>query len=110
MRHGGWLRHATRIARARAAPAAEGVTVPVCAYVIVPRAGEKEVLAATLSAMADCEVIPAVNEDVLLLVTTAPDFATDAALRDRVESLPAVHAMLLTFGEVHSEPGDDSRS
>jgi len=82
--------------------------LPVCSYVVVPHAGEKERLRGTLSALAGCDVVPAINADLLLLVTTTPDMEADAALRRRVEALPSIQALLLTFGEVSRNAGDET--
>lgn len=82
--------------------------MPVCSYVVVPHAGEKERLRGALSALAGCDVVPAINADLLLLVTTTPDMEADAVLRRRVEALPAIQALLLTFGEVDRGPADEA--
>jgi hypothetical protein len=50
--------------------------------------------------MEGCEVVPALNSDLVLLVTTTPDPTVDRDLRSRIESLPGVEALLLTFGEI----------
>jgi hypothetical protein len=50
--------------------------------------------------MEGCEALPATNSDLILLVTTTPDPAGDRDLRSRLESLPGVDALLLTFGEI----------
>jgi len=79
--------------------------VPVCGWVVVPRAAETESVREALSAMAGCEVVPAENAEVLLLVTSTESLAADNALRCRVEALQGVEALLLTFGEVDPSAG-----
>ena len=74
--------------------------MPVCGYVVVPSPGAKQPITASLSALPGCEVVGAENADLLLLVTTTADAAADAALRHRIEALPGVDALLLTFGEI----------
>jgi hypothetical protein len=74
--------------------------MPVCGYVLVPEARGRAVLMNRLSCLAGCEVVPAQNSDVLLLVTTTPGPTEDRELRQRIESLPGLDALLLTFGEI----------
>ncbi len=74
--------------------------MPVCSYVVVPGPGESTRVSEELALMNGCEVAPAENADLLLLVTTTDSLDDDAALRRRVEALPGIQALLLTFGEV----------
>ncbi len=77
--------------------------MPVCGYVLIPEADRGVEVCDRLSAMEWCEAVPAINSDLILLVTTTPDPASDRDLRDRLESLPGVDALLLTFGEIDPE-------
>ncbi|MDH5588518.1 MAG: hypothetical protein OEZ65_00585 [Gemmatimonadota bacterium] len=74
--------------------------MPLCSYVVIPRFGQKEKLGAALSSMEGCEVLPAANADLLLLVTDTDSLDTDAELRARVEGLPDIQALVMTFGEI----------
>lgn len=74
--------------------------MPVCGYVLIPEADRKVEVCDRLSGMEGCEVVPAANSDLLLLVTTTPDPSADRDLRDLLESVPGVDALLLTFGEI----------
>ena len=74
--------------------------MPVCGYVVVPEPGESAPLARRLRAEDGCEVVPARNDDMLLLVTMADSLDEDAALRRRIEALPGIQALLMTFGEI----------
>ena len=78
--------------------------MPVCGYVVVPQPGEKRALRRELAGIPGCEVVSAGNADLLLLVTDAGSFPEDADLRRRVEALPGVQALFLTFGEVEPDP------
>ena len=82
--------------------------MPVCGYVLVPDVEGRAVLLDRLSCLPGCEVVPAQNSDVLLLVTTTPGPREDRELRQRIESLPGLDALLLTFGEIDpdTEVGD----
>lgn len=74
--------------------------MPVCGYVLIPGADRGAEVCERLSGMDGCEVVPALNSDLILLVTTTPDPAADRDLRGRLEALPGVDALLLTFGEI----------
>jgi len=73
----------------------------ICSYLVIPRPGETETLRRRLGAMSGCEVTPAVNRDLLVLVTDTPDRAGEETLRDRIERLDGIQALVLTFGEVN---------
>jgi nitrate reductase NapAB chaperone NapD len=77
--------------------------MPVCGYVAVPRPGEQTSLQGELSDLAGCEVVAAENSEVLLLVTTTSTFQEDLELRRRIEGLPSLEVLLLTFGEIDPE-------
>jgi len=77
--------------------------MPVCGYVVLPGPGGGESAARDLARIEGCEVFAAQNRDVLLLVTEAPSFEEDAELRRRVEAVPGIEALLLTFGEIDPE-------
>ena len=74
--------------------------MPVCGWVVVPREGRKAELARALSATPRCEVVPAENANLLLLVSSGESPAEDEELRRRLDALPDIQALLLTFGEV----------
>lgn len=74
--------------------------MPVCSYLVIPEPGAGDVLANRLAALSGCDVVRAENRDVLLLVTDTPDPEADRELRDTVERLPGIHALVLSFGEV----------
>ena len=76
--------------------------MPVCGYVVVPEPGESAPLARRLREEDGCEVVPAQNDEMLLLVTMSDSLDEDAALRRRVEALPGIQALLMTFGEIDS--------
>jgi nitrate reductase NapAB chaperone NapD len=77
--------------------------MPVCSYLVIPETGAVERLAARLAALPGCEVAPAENRDLLLLVTDTPDTETDRKLRRTVEDMEGIHALVLTFGEIDPE-------
>lgn len=74
--------------------------MPICGYVVVPRQGESTGTAEALSRIEGCEVFPAENEDLLLLITETDSLEADAALRRTLRRSPGIDALLLTFGEI----------
>lgn len=74
--------------------------MPVCGYVAVPKCGQRADLVGQLEILEGCEVVPSVNSDLLLLATSTVDLEEDLALRRRIESLPGLDVLLLTFGEI----------
>jgi len=82
--------------------------MPVCGYVVLPRAGQAGSTAQELSRLPGCQVYPAENRELLLLVTDTDSFSADEALRARVEALDGVQALLLTFGEIQPADADSN--
>lgn len=72
----------------------------ICSYLVIPRPGETEALCERLTALPGCDVAPAVNRDLLILVTDTPDREQENLLRDRIEAMDGIQALVLTFGEV----------
>jgi nitrate reductase NapAB chaperone NapD len=74
--------------------------MPVCSYLVVPERGRSAEVARRLSALSGCDVAPARNRDVLLLVTATPSPREDRELRAILEGMSGIHALVLTFGEI----------
>lgn len=72
--------------------------MPVVSYLAIPRSGAKEALCADLAALSYCEVIPANNQDVVVLVTDTPDETTEEALRKTQTNLQSLQSLSLVFG------------
>lgn len=74
--------------------------MPICSYVVIPARGTSHGLAARLAALPGCDVAPAENADLLLLVTETDGPEADERLRSEIEGMEEVDALVLTFGEV----------
>lgn len=72
--------------------------MPIFSYLAYPEKGQKETLLEDLSALDHCEVTPAVNEEVLLLVTDTPDDDTEKALQKRLKKIKSLQSLGMTFG------------
>ena len=72
----------------------------ICSYVVIAHSGVAGALALRIAELPGCEVAPATNRDLLLVVTEAEDAHADAALRRKLEGLEGVRSLALTFGQV----------
>jgi nitrate reductase NapAB chaperone NapD len=72
----------------------------ICSYLVIPEDGASVLVAERLATLPGCDVVPAENRDVLILVTDTPGLEEESALRRRVEALDGIQALLLTFGEI----------
>jgi nitrate reductase NapAB chaperone NapD len=75
--------------------------MPILSYLVLPESGAMEQLCSDLSALECCEVIPADNEEVIVLVTDTPDDATEKNLQKTLKNLPSLQSISMTFG--HSD-------
>lgn len=82
--------------------------MPICSYLVMVDDDATPDVARRLAALPGCEVTPARETDVLILVTDTPDLAEEEALRRRVEEIDGIQALLFTFGEIDpdTEVGD----
>jgi len=72
----------------------------ICSYLVIPEPGERDTVRRRLAELPGCDVVAAVNHDLLVLVADSPDSAGEQALRDRIDGLDGVQALVLTFAEV----------
>ena len=72
--------------------------MPIFSYLAIPRNGAKETLCADLAKTPHCEVIPADNQDVIVLVTDTPDEATEEMLQQTLKNLLSLQSLSLAFG------------
>ena len=72
--------------------------MPVFSYLAYPVKGAKERLIDELAALEYCEVTPAENEEVLILVTDTPDEETEKKLQEKLKALTSLESLGMTFG------------
>jgi len=72
--------------------------MPVLAYIVTPRSGEKNKLLKDLNAMQHCDSFSADNEEILILVTDTPDKKTEEELQKQLNSLESLESLSMTFG------------
>jgi len=76
--------------------------MPVFSYLAYPVRGAKKTLFNDLAALDHCEVMPAENEEVLILVTDTPNEEKEKALQKKLKELKSLQSLGMTFGH-----GDD---
>jgi nitrate reductase NapAB chaperone NapD len=74
--------------------------MPVFSYLAYPKQGAKQKLLDDLSALDHCEVTPADNQNILILITDTPDDATEKALQKKLKQLKTLESLGMTFGHV----------
>jgi hypothetical protein len=72
--------------------------MPIKSYLAYPVRGRSDELAAALRRLGGCEVFPAINRDVLVLVTDTPHEAADEALQGALADIPTLDALALVAG------------
>ena len=72
--------------------------MPIFSYLAYPVQGAKEQLQSDLAALDFCEVTPAENEEVLVLVTDTPDEETEKKLQEKLKTLKSLESLGMTFG------------
>ena len=67
-------------------------------YLVYPRHGGREQLLQALSQLPECEVIPASNQDVFILITSTTSAEQDMGLEEVIASLSGFGNMALVSG------------
>jgi len=72
--------------------------MPVFSYLAYPAPGAKEALLSELAALDYCEATPAVNQEILILVTDTPDENKEKELQNKLKKLKSLESLGMTFG------------
>ena len=72
--------------------------MPIFSYLAIPKENAMDSLCAELSVLEYCQVIPADNQDVLVLVTDTPDETIEKNLQKTLKNLQSLQSLSLTFG------------
>lgn len=67
-------------------------------YLAHPHTGQKEKLQKELSLIKQCEVIPAENKDVLVLVTETETESQDVLLKEQLDAIDSLKLLALVSG------------
>jgi nitrate reductase NapAB chaperone NapD len=74
--------------------------MPVFSYLAYPEQGAKEQLLKDLRALDYCEVTPAENKEILILLTDTPDDDTEKQLQQQLKALRSLQSLGMTFGHM----------
>lgn len=72
--------------------------MPIFSYLAIPKNGAKQALSSEIAALDNCEIIPADNQDVIVLVTDTPDETAEEELQDNLKNLQSLQSLSLAFG------------
>ncbi|NNK14283.1 MAG: hypothetical protein HKP52_08600 [Desulfofustis sp.] len=72
--------------------------MPIFSYLAIPKKDARKSLCEELSTLEHCQVIPADNQDVVVVVTDTPDEHTEKQLQHTIKSLPSLQSLSLAFG------------
>ncbi|MBT8328062.1 MAG: chaperone NapD [Desulfofustis sp.] len=72
--------------------------MPIFSYLAIPKRDARKSLCEELSTLEHCQVIPADNQDVVVVVTDTPDEHTEKQLQHTIKSLPSLQSLSLAFG------------
>jgi len=67
-------------------------------YLAYPTSGKRSDVALALKKIAGCEVLPATNQDVLVLVTESTDDDADRDLAEQLKRIPNLQSITLVSG------------
>jgi hypothetical protein len=90
------------------------VSVPIKSYLAYPARGRHEELVGALRALRACQVIPAVNCDLVVVVTDTSDEAEEEMLQATLTRLELLEGLALVAGlgdaDTDSAPNQDAMS
>lgn len=67
-------------------------------YLVHPHDGKKSELIHTLTSMENCEVIPAENKNLLILVTETNDKLEEEQLKEKLDAIESLKLMAMVSG------------
>ncbi len=72
--------------------------MPIKSYLAHPHDGKKADLIIAISNMANCDVIPAENKNLLIVVTDTDNLIEDEQLKESIEALASLKLLALVSG------------
>jgi nitrate reductase NapAB chaperone NapD len=80
--------------------------MPIFSYLATPKEGARDRLCADLVALAHCQIIPADNHELIVLVTDTPNETTEETLQESLKNLQSLQSLDLAFG--YNESNDEN--
>jgi len=72
--------------------------MPILSYLALPQTGGMNQLCADLECVEFCEVVPSLNEEVVILVTDTPNEKAEKTLQKTLKELSSLQSLSMTFG------------
>lgn len=72
--------------------------MPIKSYLAHPQDGKKEVLMEALSKIDNCEVIPAENKDLLIVITDTESQIDDEKIKESIEAIKSLKLLAMVSG------------
>lgn len=72
--------------------------MPIKSYLAHPHKGAKQQLVAAISALAQCDVYPAENEDLLIVVTETENKAEEKHLQEQLDAIDSLKLLAMVSG------------
>ncbi|PHQ61595.1 MAG: hypothetical protein COC08_04195 [Maribacter sp.] len=72
--------------------------MPVKSYLVHPHAEKKSDLIKALSQLKYCEVIPAENKDLVILITDTEDEIQENILKEKIEAIESLKLLAMVSG------------
>jgi len=72
--------------------------MPIFSYLAMPKKGAKDELCTELSRLSYCQIAPAENQDIVVLVTDTPDDTTEKNLQTTLHNLQSLQSLSMAFG------------
>ncbi|MDY8134918.1 hypothetical protein [Aquimarina sp. 2201CG5-10] len=72
--------------------------MPIKSYLAHPYKGRKEELIEALSTIHQCEVMPAQNQDVLILVTETENKTEEVILKEKLDTIDSLKLLAMVSG------------
>jgi len=72
--------------------------MPIKSYLVHPHDGKKEYLLEVLSSIGGCEVLPAENKDILILVTETNSHQEEDILNEKLKTITGLKLLAMVSG------------
>lgn len=72
--------------------------MPIKSYLAHPQDGKKDELIGALSIIDQCDVLPAENENLLIVVTDTETDNEDKTLKEKIEAIKSLELLVLVSG------------
>jgi nitrate reductase NapAB chaperone NapD len=76
----------------------ERIAMPIKSYLVYPAQGKQAELEAHLRTLPECEVMPATNHELLVLITDTTSEAAEKALEAKLKEIDTLQCLALVAG------------